>query len=104
MRGPMGAGFDMGGMMDGARARAHAPPLTSLDRIVEDTLSSSRPSAAIIVETLDGKFDDDSVNGSVMGESADVRTVQLDGATKKKRAPRKKKAPEVDLTKVEMDL
>eukprot|EP00899_Mesostigma_viride_P001087 jgi/Mesvir1/1097/Mv17608-RA.1 len=100
----MAAGFDMGGMMDGARARAHAPPLTSLDRIVEDTLSSTRPAAAVIVETLDGKFDDESVNGSVMGDSDDVRTVQLDGTTKKKRGTRKKKASDVDVHRVEMEV
>eukprot|EP00899_Mesostigma_viride_P009439 jgi/Mesvir1/18497/Mv14342-RA.1 len=97
-------GADLGGMLDGARARAHAPPLTSLDRIVEDTLSSNRPASAVIVETLDGKFDDDSVNGSVAGDIGDIRTVQLDGsAAKKKRGPRTKKK-EVEVNKVEMDI
>lgn len=104
MRGPMG-GIDLGGAMEGARARAQAPPLSSLDRIVEDTLSSTRPASAVIVETLDGKVDDDSVAGSVAGDIADVRTVQLDGTVKKRRAPRKaKKSAEIDLHKVEMDL
>eukprot|EP00899_Mesostigma_viride_P001378 jgi/Mesvir1/11240/Mv22603-RA.1 len=104
MRGPMmGMGMDMGGMMDGARARASAPSLTPLDHIVQDTLSSTGPSNAVIVETLDGKMDDESVTGSTMGDQ-DVRTVQVGDAPKKKTRGRKKKTDESDVQKVVMDL
>eukprot|EP00899_Mesostigma_viride_P014861 jgi/Mesvir1/23376/Mv21071-RA.1 len=99
MRGPM-MGMDM---MDGSRARASAPSLTTLDHIVQDTFVSTGPANAVIVETLDGKMDDESVTGSTMGDQ-DVRTVQVGDAPKKRRGGRKKKADESDAQKVVMDL
>eukprot|EP00899_Mesostigma_viride_P009238 jgi/Mesvir1/18315/Mv18468-RA.1 len=97
---------DFGGLADGARARATAPSLTTLDQIVQESLGSNHPSEAVIVETLDGKFDDDSVNGSVIGDS-DTRTVQMSGTPKKKRGGggrSKKKDEAADLNRVELVL